>query len=281
MRVSLEKMMRGYLGFLVGTGKSALTVSSYRGDLLVFQEFLRERKLEFTALKAKDFDDYQFFLRKRGLRANTRRRKLITARALYRYAVTRKKIASSPARFIKPPARVERLPWIPVSADLQRFLEGIDLKSPLGLRNQLIVRLLAETGLSLSELCFLQWEQLRGLQLQVTGKKSRSVGIGKALAHDLARWKKQLEGHRFLFPGYNRFGLTSPRMTPRGVEILFRELGKRTGLPGMKPKSLRHYAVMAWLPVLTDKEIQAKLGVTNTYSLQPYRKYAAELAVTK
>ena len=37
-----EKILQGYLGFLEGTGKSRLTISSYRGDLEVFKKYIQE-----------------------------------------------------------------------------------------------------------------------------------------------------------------------------------------------------------------------------------------------
>src|SRR3990167_5407808 len=102
---TLEKLMKSYLGFLQGTGKAFLTVSSYRGDLEVFKNFLMKYSLDFYEIKARDFAIYEQFLRNEGMRTNTRRRKLITAKALYRYAFTRKYITSSPAKFLKTPQR--------------------------------------------------------------------------------------------------------------------------------------------------------------------------------
>lgn len=238
----------------------------------MFQDFLHTNKKSFTDVVAKDFDAFHYFMQRRGLKTNTRRRKLITARSLYRYALTRKKIRFSPAALITPPERLERLPWIPKKEQFQKFMDSITVRSPLSQRNRIVVQLLAETGMSISELCSLAWENLKGRTIQIPGKKAREVRISAELARFFALWRKQNSG-KFLFPGYNRHGITSEKMTARGVEIVFRHLAQRSGFPKLKPKSLRHYATVEWLKEdVLDKEILRRLGVSASYSLQPYKK---------
>lgn len=267
------KVLRGYLGFLIGTGKSPLTRKCYAGDLSLFQEFLKKRKIDFFDFAARDFDAYDFYLKERGLKANTRRRKLLTARALYRYAVTRKKIAVSPAQFLKAPERVEKTPWIPSAAEYNKILAKLAGTNALVVRNRLIVRLLAETGISLSELCALEWNDLKGATVKVRGKRARSVALSKPLIQDFAVWKKMHKG-KSVFPGFNRHGITSMRMTHRGVEVMMRSLSRRAGVPKLNPKSLRHYTVLAWLKKgVSEVEIRNRIGLSSQYSFFLYDRY--------
>lgn len=270
---SVEKIIKSYIGFLEGTGKSRLTISSYRGDLDVFREFIREEGVNFFDLRKEDFEKYHFFLQERGLKTNTRRRKLITARSLCRYALTRKKIKASPAQFIKPPERLERIPWVPSPEEFQAFQDSILTKSPIGQRNSIVIRLLAETALSVSELCSLRWEDIDGRTLKVPGKKSRSLSISNQLQKELRAWRTNND-KRFLFPGYNRHGMATERMSPRGVEIMFLRVAKAAGLEEMKPKTLRHFAILAWLREgVADSEMQRRLGVSSGYSFHAYKKF--------
>jgi integrase len=237
---------------------------------------MRETKRDFISLQPKDFEAYHHFLKKRGLKTNTRRRKLITARSLFRYALTRKKIPFSPARYIKPPERRERLPWIPASSDIERFIAAIPPEHSLEARNRLLIRLLAETGIVVSELCALRWEDVSTKKLLIVGKRERQIPLSDSLAADFRVWRKQQPAAKYVFPGFNRYGPTTARMSSRAVEILFRKLSHAAGLPEIKPKSLRHFAVMLWLAELSDKEIQMRLGVNQAYSLERYKKLRNE-----
>jgi site-specific recombinase XerD len=272
-----EQVMKSFLGFLVGTKKSALTVSSYRSDLLVFQEFLRAKKLAFGTLNAKDLDGYQFFLIKRGLKINTRRRKLLTARAIYRYALSRKKIALSPAQFLKTPARREVLPWIPTRQEVNDLIQAVPAQSSTGRRNRAMLHLLAETGMSLSEICALRWENLNGRNLSVGKKRPRELRISASLLAELLKWQSQATG-KFVFPGFNRHGIFTQQMTPRGVELWVKTLATQADLPQFKPKSFRHFAILHWLhESVSEIEILRRLGVRRAYPLAPYREYLRKM----
>ncbi|MGZ3694508.1 MAG: tyrosine-type recombinase/integrase [Bdellovibrionota bacterium] len=272
---SFAKLVKGYVGFLQGTGKSLSTIASYKGDLSLLETFLGERKKDFYQLNAKDFAAYEYWMEKQGLKMNTRRRKILSAKSLVRYAVSRKKVAASSVQFVKTPERLERLPWIPSSSDYSKLLEFVKGETPLSLRNRLIVSLLAETGLSLAEVCALRWDQISGDKLAagVGSKKPRSISLSEKTVVGLDEWRKANSG-KHLFPGFNRHGVTSEKMTPRGVELFFRHLSKATGFRSLKPKTLRHYCITTWLRAdLPENEIQRRLGVHPNYSLQPYRKF--------
>jgi integrase/recombinase XerD len=272
-RPSYSKLVKGYLGFLTGTGKSLSTISSYKGDLSLLEDFLQQRKKDFYGISRRDFSAYETWLEKQGLKTNTRRRKILSAKALVKYAVSRKKLAPSSVQFVKAPERLERLPWIPVPAEWAKIVSKLDSQSTLGRRNALLVQLLAETGITIAELCSLRWDQVQGDFLELDGKKARRLRLSAATRQKLSDWRSLLEG-KFLFPGFNRHGVTSQRMTPRGVELFFRQLAKASGFRSLKPKTLRHLAVANWLREgLPEAEIQRRLGVHPNYSLDAYRKH--------
>jgi integrase/recombinase XerD len=271
-RPPYAKLVRGYMGFLTGTGKSLATISSYRGDLDLFEKFLREKKRDFYRLSPRDLEAYHVWLEKQGLKTNTRRRKILSAKALVKYAVSRKKLAPSTVQYVRAPERLERLPWIPSREEFTKVLSVCEPKAPLALRNWLLVKLLSETGLSLAELCVLRWDQCNDSGVAVEGKRPRRLAIEAATAQRLKEWRDKNPG-KHIFPGYNRHGITSEKMTPRGVELFFRVLARTSGFRFLKPKTLRHYCVVEWLREgLTDAEVQKRLGVHPTYSLHAYRK---------
>lgn len=270
---AFAKLVKGYMGFLTGTGKSLSTISSYKGDLDLFEQFLAARKKDFYKLAARDFESYQYWLEQQGLKTNTRRRKILSAKALVRYAVSRKKVAPSTVQYVKTPERLERLPWIPNEKEFEKILSTLEAKTPLGLRNLLVVRLLTETGLALAELCALKWDQWKGNGLELEGKRPRRLQLSSEVVNLLEEWREKNPG-KHLFPGFNRHGITSEKMTPRGVELFFRRLAKQTGFRYLKPKTLRHFTITQWLREnVAEKEIQRRLGVHSSYSLHAYRKF--------
>jgi len=265
-------LVKGYMGFLTGTGKSLSTISSYKGDLGLFERFLKERKRDFLRLSPRDFEAYQYWLERQGLKMNTRRRKILSAKALVRYAVSRKKLAPTGVQYVKTPERLDRLPWIPRPEEFARVEAALDARTPLGLRNWLVVRLLAETGLALAELCALRWEQWQGGALELEGKRPRRLRLSSEVEARLREWRNKNPG-KHLFPGFNRHGMQTERMTPRGVELFFRRVAKGAGLRALKPRTLRHYCVLAWLREgVAESEIQRRLGVHPNYPLAAYRK---------
>lgn len=273
---SYAKLLKGYLGFLEGRGKSLSTIQSYRSDLQLFEHFLRQRKKDFYALERRDFEAYLHWMERQGLKTNTKRRKILSAKALVKYAVSRKKLAPSEVRFFRTPERLERLPWIPSTDDWMDILTVARPDTPLGLRNRLVLLLLKETGCTVAELCELRWNQWDGTSMEFLGKKPRKIAICSETKALLTEWRKKNSG-KHLFPGFNRHGITSERMTPRGVELYFRQLGRNTGFPHLKPKTLRHFAVTEWLREnVAEAEIQRRLGVHQNYSLNVYRKFVTQ-----
>ncbi len=270
---SFAKLVHGYVGFLTGTGKSLATIGSYKTDLALLEAYLQQRKKDFYALNEKDFSHYQIWLEKKGFKTNTRRRKILSAKSLVKYAVSRKKLSPSKIQFVQAPDRLERLPWIPTPEEFLQIQAHLRAENILQKRNRLLFLLLAETGILVAELCQLRWVDWQGKSLQIEGKKSRQIPLSPKLQALLKSWQKENSG-KFLFPGFNRHGITSEKMTPRGVELFFRQLGAKANFTALHPKTLRHFAVAQWLRKnLPETEIQKRLGVHKAYSFHAYRKH--------
>lgn len=274
---TFDQMVKSFLGFLVGTKKAKLTVSSYKGDLALLKKYFQAKKLNFNKLGPNSLQSYDQFMIKQGLKTNTRRRKILVAKALFRYAVRRKKLNISPAQFIKPPARREVLPWIPTRQEVGTLIEAVPHKTELGQRNKIIFKLLAHTGVTLSELCSLRWEDFENGKIEVKGKRLRTITLTNELAGELKEWKAHTKG-KFIFPGFYRHGLFTEKMTPRGVELSMHGLANQLGYPKFKPKSLRHFAILSWLHEgIAETEILRRLGVRKHYPLAQYQKYLEKL----
>ena len=117
-------------------------------------------------------------------------------------------------------------------------------------RDALIVRLLADTGIRVGELCDLRVsdisERSSKATIKVTGKgaKERQVPITPALAgrlrrHIRRRPEEARTDHMFLSRQKSRVGDYAP-LQSSGVEQFVRELGVEVGINGLHPHMFRH-----------------------------------------
>jgi integrase len=142
-------------------------------------------------------------------------------------------------------------------------------------RDALIVRLLADTGIRVGELCALRLGDLSPRMSQPTllingkGAKQRQVPLSPALADRLRRHVRRRASdartdHVFLSRQRSRVGDYAP-LQPSGVEQFVRELGVRAGIPGLHPHLLRHsYATHCLAQNMNIEVLRRILGHEDT-----------------
>lgn len=110
-------------------------------------------------------------------------------------------------------------------------------------RDIAVIKLLLNTGLRVSELCSLRWSEIvinerKGVLtvLQGKGGKRREVPLNsdaRQVLLDLG-YKRQAGKKEWIFTGQRG------KLTPRGVQILFRKYADPVKLNNLSPHSLRH-----------------------------------------
>lgn len=289
--LTVEYAIRSFTGFLEGTGKSKNTISSYRSDLNTFREFLKLEKpgkggLELADAGIGDLQRYHEHLKKEGFRANTRRRKLLTVRRLYRYLQGRKRIDSDAAVRFPTPFKVERVPHTLDLDLLRKHVNALPGTTLLEARNRLILRVLTETGCLVSELCrmgFADWSSRNGkARVHIHGRGERDLEVPSALLDEVREFEESRRSARLgvpkaggMFPGFNKFGPLSTSITPRGVELLLKAYSPRL-VPGdgaleLTPRLIRHSVVLHWFGEGVPRpEIQRRLGLRTDYAFRTF-----------
>jgi site-specific recombinase XerC len=273
--------VRSYLGHLVGTQKALLTVQNYRTDLNTFEEFLKSglgsKPVELGQLRLKDLEAYPQWLKAKGYRTNTRRRKLLTVRRFLGYLKKRKKIALDASQKIPTPHKIERIPKVIDSVQLREKIRKLPVTTPLDLRNQALLWTLLESGCLVSEIATLRFDEVRTAAggetafFDISGKNPRSVPISLDLAALLLSLRKTDSKSPWIFHGFNRFGPLRSPMTSRGVELVLRTLGPRLGEEGLLAKQLRASAVLFWSRQGTSREeIRKRLGLRTDYAFRAF-----------
>lgn len=278
------------MGHLEGTGKSSHTIAAYRFDLQSFAEFLDGSRvgkttLDLRVLMRRDLERYHEWLKQSGQKTNTRRRKLMTVRKFMHYLTHRKKLGLDIAKKLPAPEKLER---VPETVDLAKFrgdLRKLDAGSPLARRNESILGVLMDSGCGVSEAAQLRWSQLdlKTGVLRFVGKSERDVKLSEETIASLARLKEEASENDLCFAGWNRhgpirIGKRALAITPRGIELLVKDLAATLGYPRVTPRTLRHSAVVEWFRAgVAETEIQRRLGLRTPYAFRIYAPIFASI----
>jgi integrase/recombinase XerC len=183
---------------------SAHTVRAYESDLSQFIGFVAARlSRRRSDLAAADFSQLHIRaflgdLHQRGNSRSSAARKLAAIRTFGRYMRREGTIDGDPAALVGTPKREQRLPAHLGEAEMSRLLEMPDASTPLGRRDRAIMELFYASGLRLSELVGLGFEDvnLSSRVVRVLGKggKERIVPFNRTTESALRAWIQDREG---------------------------------------------------------------------------------------
>jgi site-specific recombinase XerD len=278
---------RSFLGYLEGTSKSEKTIKNYAGDLKSFHHYLeiglgKGQKVLLTQVSRLEVENYHHFLKKKGLKTNTRRRKILTVRRLLRYLTKRKKISLDIGNQIPAPHKVERIPTTVSFPKLLRCIQDLPYSTELEARNRALLWVLVESGCLVSEIQKLKYTDfikapeseangMEKFQLLMTGKLARSLPLSSALYSCILNLKKSSENKPWVFYGFNRFGALEKPLSPRGIELRVRHYAKQFKMPQLTPRTIRHSVVLFWFQEgLLKNEIQKRLGLKTAYAFRTF-----------
>lgn len=119
---------------------------------------------------------------------------------------------------------------------IRAMLDACDTSTTLGYRDHVIILVLLETGIRISELCGLRVQDIHDDYIRVVGKgnKEREVGISPGVAKYLWKYvyhyrKAHNEAEHRVF--INRYG---EPLTPNGVDQALDDIKGRSGIAGVR-----------------------------------------------
>ena len=162
---------RSYI--LVEKNFSKHTAKAYYSDILDFLLWLGDTPLEnvnFSKVR-----EYLHFIQKFNYKKTTVARKIASLRTFYKYLYREKKVDSNPAMNLNSPKRPKQLPKFLSPYEVEQILNNIKIDTPAGYRNKAILELLWATGMRVSELSGLNFEDLNleNNEIRVFGKGSK------------------------------------------------------------------------------------------------------------
>ena len=257
---------------------SSNTVRAYIGDVFTF--LIWADNLNVDEIDTKKFSEYLYFIQKINYTKTTVARKIASIRAFYKFLYQEEIIDSNPADAIRAPKRPKSLPDFMSEEEVENILRNVKIETPAGYRNRVILELLWVSGMRISELSGLNYENLNLEQneIKVLGKgaKERIVLIPDKTKENLKNYidnvsdlicktKKTLQSP--LFINYNGF-----RLQNQSIRKALNEVVQKIELPKkVTPHVFRHSFATRMLENGADLRIvQELLGHASISNTQIY-----------
>jgi integrase/recombinase XerC len=273
----MKEHVNNYLNYLETERQlSERTVMAYRRDLDQLLKFL-EAENTFQPKQVTQHHIRAFIAQRhrQGLGGKSLQRLLSAIRSLYRWMLREGIAEHNPATPVKAPKSPRHLP---ATLDVDTIAQLLDIPcdTPLAIRDKAIMELFYSSGLRLSELATLQWDQvdLPSGMATVTGKgnRSRMVPIGRIAADALLEWRKaRAQFASFEEPNVFVSQQGNPIAT-RTIQARIRHWAKHQGMPqNIYPHLLRHSFASHMLESSGDlRAVQELLGHADISTTQIY-----------
>ncbi|MBR1385900.1 MAG: tyrosine recombinase XerC [Bacilli bacterium] len=241
----MVKYLEEYLKYLkYQKNYSSLTIDSYEEDLVKYLEFLEKENLDILSVTYDDIRFYLMELNNEKNKASTVSRKLSSLRGFYKFLINRDYIKNNPFTLIKAPKKEKKLPRFFYYNELEEMFDSIDISTPLGERNRLILEVLYASGVRVSELVNIKVKDINDEEIKVLGKgnKERITRIGDYAREILDLYledgyrKLNIKNSEYLFLNKN-----GGKLTTRGIRFILDEIIKNTNVKKkISPHMLRH-----------------------------------------
>jgi len=266
----------------VESGLSENTLAAYGSDLRIFVKWLKSK-----AVFEVDQSDIAAFMASRykaGVGSRSAARFLSSLRRFYGYLFREGYVTTDPTELIEAPHIGRTLPDTLSEKDIDLLLDAPEITGILGFRDKTMLELLYATGLRVSELIGLKFEQVNFRQgfVRVMGKgnKERLVPVGEEAMEWLENY---MEGARIdiLAERQSDFLFVTKRgsgMTRQTFWHVIKRYAKKAGITKhLSPHTLRHAFATHLLNHGADlRVVQLLLGHSDLSTTQIYTHIAQE-----
>jgi integrase/recombinase XerD len=267
-------------------GLSRNTLTSYRGDLLKFAQWLRKKNfkslLETRQQDVEGYLAYQVLIAK--AKARTTSRVLSSLKRFFRFELRQGKIMADPTLRIDSPKLPRGLPKTLTEDDVESLLNEPQVENRLGLRDKTMLETLYASGLRVSELVGLKIPQV-SLDMGVVrvlgkGSKERLVPLGEEALTWIRRYLDEARPNLLNGKVSDALFVTArgQPMTRQGFWYLLRRYCAQAGLSkSISPHTLRHAFATHMLNHGADlRVVQLLLGHADISTTQIYTHVARE-----
>ena len=239
------------------------TIDSYRKDLADFFCFVNRQGIDYLSINRYDVREYLKYLDELKLKNSTIARRISAIRSFYNYLLSMGIISNNIFNSIRNPKLEKKLPNYLSYEELGDILDSIDISTPTGIRNRLLIEMFYATGCRVSELINIKMSDInftnKSIRIMGKGSKERIVYYG-----DYA----QIYLNMYLETEFNKdskylfLNDKKDAMSVQYVEVIIRYIVKDLALKThVTPHTLRHTFATHLLNNGADiKSVQELLG---------------------
>lgn len=261
------------------------TVVAYSSDILSFLIWLNDKNI--AEVNYSVIRDYLLYIQQFNYTKTTTARKIASLRTFYRFLYRERVIETNPAIGVHSPKRGKSLPEFLTEPEIEQVLNNVKMDSPAGYRNRTILELLYATGMRVSELSDLNFENLNldENEIKVFGKgsKERIVLVSERAKKFLETYIKTVR--YLIFKDENQLpnepvfiNKTGYRLQPQSIRLAIKDVVEKIELPKhVTPHVFRHSFATKLLENGADlRVVQELLGHSSISNTQIYTHVSTE-----
>lgn len=277
----MEKDIKNFLEFIKSDKKlSKNTLESYQRDILQYQEYLEEKKINYKEVNNKNVLGYLDYLKGLDKKASTISRHLASIRLFYQYLLKNKIVKEDPTKGIQSPKIEKKAPSILSSQEVSLLLEQPNGEGLKSIRDKAMLEVAYATGMRVTEIISLNVSDIDIESSLVTCKnenKQRIIPLGKLSLSALKEYMTiarpnmiKDDNETALFVNVN-----GKRLTRQGFWKIIKFYKEQAHITkDITPHVLRHSFATHLLQNGADlKSIQTMLGHSDISSTQVYMQF--------
>lgn len=276
----MEEVRDEFLRFIqIEKGLSANTIAAYRRDLNQYIDYLQSQKIGSLDFVTRDVIQQCFGARHdEGHSAKSIARFTSTIRSFHQFALRERYASQDPTVLITTPKYERKLPDVLSIDEVDQLLNVFDLSKVNDYRNRTMLELLYATGMRVSELIFVEIQDVNLIMgfVKVFGKgnKERIIPLGETvieyLTHYLQEIRPQLLKNTVTDALF--LNLHGKPLSRQGVWKMMKQAGVKAGLTKrLTPHTLRHSFATHLLENGADlRAVQEMLGHSDISTTQLY-----------
>lgn len=276
----MEDVIQKFIRYLHKTKKASNnTEVSYERDLKKLQRYMEEEQhvKEWSEVTVTNLNSYMLYLEREKFAASTISRNVASVRAFYQYMYKKGIVHADISGELKPPKIEKKMPDILTVQEVDLLLKQPAAESPKGMRDKAMLELLYATGIRVSELIHLKYEDVNMKMSYIRcneRNKERIIPFGNTAKQSMAVYLEN--GRKELMKDKDCDELfvncSGKAMSRQGFWKVLKSYAKEAGVDvDITPQTLRHSFATHLIQNGADlKSVQEMLGHADISTTQVY-----------
>jgi integrase/recombinase XerD len=268
----------------VEKGLAGNTLLAYRRDLMKFTAYLSRSGRTLAGTGRDDVRGFLAELHRNHLSARAAARHLVSLRGFFEFLIREGDLQQDPTAQIDSPRLAQTLPKYLAASEIEKLLTQPDPSTAPGLRDGAMLQVLYATGMRVSELVGVRWEDFNAglgiVRCLGKGNKERLIPVGKPALRSLEDYVARGRAKLARKPGvpYLFLNQRGGKLSRVGFWKILARYGRAAGIATpLTPHLVRHSFATHLLERGADlRSIQLMLGHSDISTTQIYTQVIQE-----